>query len=240
MSKNERKAPDFRRSPKGIFLFPHINTPDTGPKSSPGAPKYKTSLIVDPSEPDVAQFLTDVEDAANTAFNEEKARLEEVLAAAKNPKEKKTAEEALKALTLRIPVYDHYDKDGNDTGKKQIAFSSVASYTPRAGKNAGKKIDNKPAVMGPNGKPTKVTVTVGSEGFVSTYFSPYANGPNAGVTLRLVAVMLTKLRAPLTPRDADYYGFAPVEGAEGFDEPGDDADADAGDDAGGGDDGHAF
>lgn len=181
-------------TPKGIAIFPWLNTPDTKFKAE-GEFRVKLRL-----EGQVAEdFIAHVDalfDKAIDAVAKEKG-----LDAAKK-KKLKLADKPYKQAT---------DKDGNDIeGAYDFTFKSKASYKNKQGTVVNRKVP----MFDAKGTPINVVVYGGSELKVryeaSAFFSP-AFG--SGVSLRLEAVQIINLRTSgSSGGSADEFGFGEEEG----------------------------
>jgi hypothetical protein len=84
----------FLLSPVGEAFFPRLQTPDT---KFDAKGKFSTNLLLDPSVPEHAKFISEIEAIAKA--------------------------EVGSGATL--PIRDHLDPEGNPTGKKLVKFSSA-------------------------------------------------------------------------------------------------------------------
>jgi hypothetical protein len=97
-----------RTSPKGIAVYPWLQTPDT--KFSK-AGQYRTGLRLDPTDPQVVGWMTEIEEVV----------ADEAKSAKRTLKKGYTVEE-------RKPWRDDTDEDGQPTGMIIANFKTGASY----------------------------------------------------------------------------------------------------------------
>lgn len=203
-------------TPKGTASFPHLTSPDT---KFDAAGEYKVGLIL--SEEAAAPLIEKLEQTAEKAFQEAKAKINQDIKEAKGEKLGK-AKKALASLQKAdLPVKPVYDDDGNETGSVILSFKMKASYTDKE-----KKVQTrKPAIFDAKGTAFKPTSAIwgGSEMKVSGFLSPYyipATG-QAGVSLRLAGVQIISLSTGSGGGSASSYGFEEEEGfsAEELEEP---------------------
>ena len=94
-------------TPVGVASYPHITKSDT----YQGKEQYKCNLLLDPSKPDVAKFIDDVNNYVTEAKEEASAAYKEELAGldadSKNPKTVKRVKTLLKAIEEIDEEYRH-------------------------------------------------------------------------------------------------------------------------------------
>lgn len=189
----KQKAPQYN-TPVGTMIFPRITVPDTKFKAEG---QYSTKLAIPSDHPAVAKIIEVVDKAAE-------AKLSEAKKEAKNPVEAK------KWAINNRPYEAEVDKEGNETGRTVFKFARTASGVS---KKDGKEWTAKVKLFDATGKviadPASLQVWGGSEGVVRFELVPYA--PNAkigaGVSLKLVAVQITKLVSGGGSDNAEDYGF---------------------------------
>lgn len=218
MAEPQTKKIKAQLTPKGIFKFPALTTPDT----YKGDTKYKTGLLLDPSEADVKAFI---------------AKLEEIRDAHVEKVKKYLTDEGKPGLAKKVKtrevVKDDLDKEGNETGLVRIDASMKAEFkdkktgeikplSPKFFDARGQKIKNVPEIWGG---------TVGRLGVDLMPTLRVADGA-WGVGFFLDAVFIIDLKGP-GGRDASSYGFKPEEDGYSYsgedDDSGYDSDYDTGD-----------
>jgi len=182
-------------SPKGIFRYPRLGTPDT--KFKPEG-EYSNELVLQADSKEAQTILTKLKEA-------EAACLADVKSKAKTPAEAKKWE--IKNHPYRMLE----DDDGNETGELAIKFTAKASGVS---KKDGKKWERKVPVFDAVGTPlTDVNVGGGSIGKISYTIIPYATSTSvgAGIKLALEAVQVVELKEFGT-QNAKGFGFEEEEG----------------------------
>lgn len=196
MVKAAKANPSFT-TPRGTFVYPKLNTPDTKFKKA-GEYGLKLSL----SEKDAATLirsLTPLFDQAVEAGKEEYAALP--------VKTRKSTE--FKVTPFYSAVYDEETEE--ETGEVEFNFKMTASGV-RA--KDGKEWTRKPAIFDASGKRMVKPPQIwgGTEGKVTfevlPYFTPIAG---AGISLRLSAVQILELVSG-GQKSASSYGFGVEEG----------------------------
>lgn len=216
MSTEKKPRKKTFTSPKGIFIYPKLNKPDTKFKAEG---EYSVKLKV--SAEDAQPFITEYEAQFAAQWEAAKAELEGKLAEAKTGAEKAKIKKALAELKESgKPYAPAYDDEGNETEDFIFKFAMKASYTEKKTK-AVKHL--KPAIFDAAGKLLKTPPDIwgGTVGYVAGEFNPWLNAKNeVGVSLRLGAVQIIELSSGGSERSAEGYGFGAHEGGfEGSDEP---------------------
>lgn len=191
-------------SPAGVAFFPKLNTPDT---KFNAAGEYSVKLILDPSNPEHADFIDKVKELDEEAFKA-------ALAEAKTPKAKKGIKRQY------VPWTEHLDKDGEDTGLIEIKFKTKASFV---NKQTGKSVSISINFFDAKGKPIKDVPEIwsGTVMKVNASIAPYCEAAiGCGITLRINAVQIIALTGPgQGGGNASAYGFGEEEGYEAVDKP---------------------
>lgn len=203
-------------TPKGVFVFPYFNKPDTKFKAEG---EFRVKLRLEGADAEALKALIDKAQAA--AFEQIKS---EEPAPAKRAKIKQAD----------LPYQPELDKEtGEPTGATLFTFKQKARIENKKTKEVfEKKIDLFDAA-GKRIDPKKTLIYGGSTGKIAFEAWPfYTVKVGAGVTLRLLAAQVIDLRSGGS-RDADDYGFGSEgEGLGDNDATGEDDDTDADDDAG--------
>ena len=234
MSTTKRPSLEKFTLPRGTFVWPKLNAPDTKFKAE-GEYGVKVRL----SRAAAASFLEKYAAAVDKSVADARAKLEEDIKGAKGEKLAK-ARKALAALApAESPVKPAFDDDGNETDEVVISVKMKASGTYKDGPKAGQTWNRKPDIFNARGERLKNPPMIfgGSEGYVAGEFNPfYTDKAGAGVSLRLQAVKIVKL-VSAGERDASAYGFGgEEEGWDGGDEETvQDGEAKSGDEGGGAD-----
>jgi hypothetical protein len=167
-------------TPKGVAVWPHLNSLD----EYEGSLTWHTRLAYDPNAPKVAEFLADLEQRAEAAFEEAKA-------------DQKFAK-IRKELRLVSPVKDEVDEEGNETGRKIIRVKRLGKVSDKS--NPKEKKDNSPPkFFDVKGMPLTGAriprLGAGSEIKAEVGPSNYcmAATKQAGITLYLNSVQIIKL-----------------------------------------------
>lgn len=156
-------------TPKGTAVYPWVNEPD---RRFDNTGVYSTTLRVDGSDRDVANFIAQVKKVAAEHFEAVK---------------KETKKAPKKA---DLPIKPVVDDEGNETGEIDIKFKLKAK-----GGTGDKTWTQKPALFDSQGKPMNERVGGGSLIKVGCEISPFfAPTIGVGVTLRLKAVQVIELR----------------------------------------------
>lgn len=207
MSEPQTKKLKAQLTPKGILKFPALNTPDT----YKGDTKYKTGLLLDPSDADVQAFITKLEGIRDAHVEKVKKWLTD---------EGKPG--LAKKVAVREVVKEDLDKEGNETGLLRIDAAMKAEYVDKKTKQVkqlspkffdarGQKIKRAPEIWGG---------TVARLGLDLMPTKRAADGA-WGVGFFLDAVFIIDLKGP-SGKDASSYGFKPEDDGYAYGE--DDAD----------------
>lgn len=197
MTEKKKKLTQYT-SPKGVFVYPNLTTPDT--KFKPEG-EFHTKLKLGAAQ--AAALVTMIDKAAL-------ASLQAAQETAKTPKD------AAKWETKYLPYEVETDDAGEETGDVIFKFSSKASGTTKEGrawKRTMPLFDSSGKPMPRKGDGYSVDVWSGSEGYVSYSIVPYSPTQQSGasVKLSLDAVQVTKLVSGGS-RSATDYGFGQEDG----------------------------
>lgn len=202
-------------SPKGIFVWPRLNEPDTK-FNKDGAFSVRLRL-----SPENSQILIDKIEAELAAFwPKAKEELQEKLNNAKSGADKAKARKALEEMKESDKAYKPaYDDDGNETGEFEFNFKMPATYVKDKGKATEKVVSIRPDIFDAKGRLLRSPPPIwgGSEGYVSGELRPFSTTIGVGVSLRLKAAQVTKLVSGSGGRDAAAYGFGAEDG--GYEAP---------------------
>lgn len=193
---------------KGIAKFPYLNKADT--KFNKDG-EFRIRLILEGT--DGAPIKAKLEAAAEKAYQDTKAQLEEAFKTEKGEKKAK-AKKALDTLKKAdLPIKDVYDDDGNETGQIELSFKMKAQRSGGEGKPPIKQF---PKLFDAKGNPFPITKDIwgGSEVKVAGQIIPfYTAAVGAGASLRLSAVQIIKLNEG-GGGNAESYGFGKEDGYE--------------------------
>lgn len=189
MAAKEKKAPLMKlNTPLGVAKFPWLNTPDT---RFDDAGVYKVDLVLPEDDPKVQALIGKI-----------KKVYEEFRATLPAPKNKKEPES--------YGYSPDYDAEGNETGYLVFKLKAKASY-----QNDKQEVVELPAPAKFDAKlqkiPDDTPIWSGSTMIANFSPSPYFQGKNCGVTLRLNAVQILELKTRGTGSASDY-GFGEEEG----------------------------
>lgn len=230
MSKPKKLPP--LNTPRGVAVFPSLNTPDT--KFKPEG-EYATRLAFEPDAPGVQELIAELEKRRDQAWNE---HLDSLDAAKRKQFEKQYS---------KAPVFtEEVDKEGDETGRITINFKMKAS-----GKNktTQKEWTQKPTILDARGtkmaSPPDIyggsTLRIGFE----TTAGPVPSSKLFYISCRLMIVKVLELvgrggvsadRFGLGDEEEGYEAEASEVKAGGSKAPADNDDSDAGDNAPDGDD----
>lgn len=157
-------------TPVGTAQFPYLTKPDT--KFDPEG-SYKCNLLVDPKDPQVAAFLAQVKSILDK-------HLSEVIA--ENPKAKR--------LVPSSPIADELDDNGDETGKVVIKATAKAGGVRKDGSKWTRTIP----LFDSRGQKVQANPGGGSVLRLAVTPNPFYNGAKVGLSLRLEAVQIIKLR----------------------------------------------
>lgn len=219
----------------GTAKFPYLNDPDT--KFNKDG-EYRIRLVLEDDSNQQAgtnqgrSIKEMLEEAAQKAYDETKAQLEETLKSEKGEKKAK-AKAALDKLKLAdLPIKPVYDDNGDETGEIEVAFKMKAQ---RKGKKEGEIVKQAPRLFDSKGGkfPVSKAIWGGSKVKVAGQIIPfYTAAVGAGASLRLSAVQLIELSSggggsaesfgfgkedgyEVEPTDAEQEGFKDESGTEG-------------------------
>lgn len=191
-------------SPRGIASFPRINGKPDDKFKKEGEWKTGLRLTQEQAKPLMAEMRAE----AQKAYDEQKAKFLKQIA--DDPKSKKKITAAIEEMELAKPSFKEVDEEASD----DIVFNF---HMPASGERQDKtRWTAQPKVFGPDGKPlgNEVKIGGGSEIQVRYELRPYYNPATkkAGVSLRLVAVMVHKIRE--WQASAESFGFDMSEAAD--------------------------
>ncbi len=216
MSTNKRPSLEKFTLPRGVFVWPKLNAPDTKFKAE-GEYGVKARL----SKAAAAPFLEKYAAAVDKSVAEARAKLEEAIKGAKGEKLAKARKALADLAPAESPIKPAFDDDGNETDEVVISVKMKASGVYKDGPKKGETWNRKPDIFNARGERLKNPPLIfgGSEGYVAGSFNPfYTEKAGAGVSLRLEAVKVVKL-VSAGERDASAYGFGgEEEGWDGGDE----------------------
>ena len=172
-------------SPEGIARYPWLNEPDTK-FDADGV--YKVELVIPKDE--AQTFIGTIQDVADKAMEEFQSD---------NPRKK--------LKTAPLPIKDHVDDDGNETGDVAIKFKLKA-----IGGSGANTWEQRPVLFDSKLRPMTENIGGGSNIRVGCEVVPY-NSPTigVGVTLRLKSVQCLNL-IEYGGAGADAWEFDTVEG----------------------------
>lgn len=192
---DKKKNPRYV-SPAGIASWPKVRTPDTK-FNEDGT--FSVKLLLDPQKD--AAFLEKLDKMAEQALEAMKAE------------HKKFS----KVMTLVSPYAPELDKEGNETGKIVVNFTSPAKITS---KKTGKVYHLKIAVFDAQLMPIPAETDIGGGSIVKVSFEswPYFNAKDkeAGITRRLIGVQVLELKQWSGSASASDFGFEEEEGFSGI------------------------
>lgn len=197
-------------SPKGTFVYPHLNKPDTK-YAQPGTKGvYKTRHRIKAQEADA--LLAKAKAALEAFVSSEKERIAND--ASLKPVAKK---EMLAGLSREphFPIDAVLDEDtGEETGLFDVTYSIAAEGTVR---KTGRTYSNKPVIFDNGSPPQPVDVLIynNAAGKVTFVMQPYSTKTAFGVKFKPLAVQLIDL-APSQgggSRTAEDFGFGAEEGS---------------------------
>lgn len=208
MSTPIRKKPTKFMSPKGVFVFPKLNAPDTKFKAEG---EYSVKLRLE--QEDAEAFRAKYDEVYAEGKEATLAELKQKLAEATDGKEKAKIKKSIADFKeSAVPFEDVVDDDGEPTGEVLVKIKMKASYTD---KKTGKVKNLKPDVFDAAGKQLKVVpeIWTGTVGYVAGDFNVWFNAKNEfGVSLRLGGVQIIELASAGGGRNASAYGFGAEDG----------------------------
>ena len=195
-------------TPKGVFIYPHLVTPDYGTDAYPKkGGEYNVKLRLDEEAAETlrelcAEALEAAEAQAKEANKKRKPQLRK-----QNP---------LKAKQLGVDVFDDSE---NETGEVDFNLKTKASGVD---KNTGDKWTKRVALFDAKGKPLvgkNIQIWSGTVGRFTVMPVPYfiAATGEYGVTLRLIAAQIINL-VNGSAGSAEDYGFDVEDGYSAEDE----------------------
>lgn len=133
MAKRERI-----NTPKGIFKFAHLNSPDyKGAERFGGDPMFRTSFVVERDAKGFDAFVAKLEKLHRQAYEAGEEKMDEANAKQKAAWKKKGITEP----TLNDFMEDEVDEEGNPTGRVEFKFKTHATFTDRdTGKEKKKSV----------------------------------------------------------------------------------------------------
>lgn len=210
----ERKKLASGMSPKGIFVFPKLTTPDYGNEKFPkpdGEYSLKLRLLL--SSALVENFLKTLAPHMEEAEELAKAEFAKLKVDARKKLQKLHGEQGYVMNDLYATVYDKETEE--ETGEIDFKFAMKAGGEVKTGPRAGKKWSAKPALFDAKGQPITKTIEIwgGSTGKVSFKISPYfiPGSGAAGIKLMLEGVQLIDL-VQGGQRSASSMGFGVEDG----------------------------
>jgi hypothetical protein len=193
----KRKALTKFITPKGVAVYPRLNTPDTKYK-----PEGEYSAKIRLSEEDAAPLIEKINALIEATYKEEQERLIEA--------GKKGAAKTLKYADL--PYKAVLDDEGDQTGEYEFNVKMKAQYTKKDGSVVKMEPKLFDAATPPNPLPKSTQIWGGSLIKVAGEFNPFATAIGVGMSLRLSAVQVIKLVSGSGGGDGASYGFGGEEG----------------------------
>lgn len=216
----DAKKPQLEKitTPRGVFVWPHLTSPDTKFEAKGQKPNYHVGIRLSPSDAKAAALIAKITKAAEDQYEATRAELGAAMEREKGDKKVK-AKSALTKLVLRTPIKADVDDEGNETGTVVLSAKMNASFVNKKGEtvHVRPKLFDAMGEEIPAGK--KLDIWGGSEGKISAQIYPYYNPAtgDAGVSLRLAGAQIIVLRSGGGARAEDH-GFGAEEG--GFDASG--------------------
>lgn len=180
-------------TPKGIFKYTHLNSPDTkGAEMFGGDPQYKVTMVLDKDDPETQKLLEKMEALHKEAYEQGVAEMDEANAKAKAAWKKKGISEP----NLNDFYDDEFDENDEPTGRIELKFKTKAQFKDR---KTGKVVKKTVPFIDGNGQtiPTSKRPLVygGSEGRVAFATNSVFIPKDADVYLGLYlnSVQITKL-----------------------------------------------
>lgn len=190
-------------SPKGTFVYPWLNKPDTKFKEEG---EYRVRLRCKADAPGVEDLIEAIDEGVAQAVAT--ARSE-----AANPAKAKKVKPCEDK-----PYQMEEDDDGNETGYVLFNFKMKASGVS---KKSGETWERRPRIFDATGTPLPKGTSIGggTVGKISFELAEFYNVKlGAGVTLRMEGVQVIKL-VEFGGRDAKGYGFGDESEDEDYEEP---------------------
>lgn len=206
--KQKRERLERITSPIGTARYPHLHKPD----KYKGDLKYKCDLVLDPDDEDHAEFLDDVKERAEAAFEKFKEELQEKVDSKKlKGKKLANAKQELKEMEVHYPFEPEYDEEGEETGRIVVKTKSNAERKDKDGNPyikklpifdaLGQRLEDVPPIWG------------GSELRLALDVYPYHMEAQhiAGISLLIGGVQIVELKTG-SGATAEDMGFGAVEG----------------------------
>lgn len=203
-------------TPRGVTVYPRFNKPDTGPKTKPHDPQFKTKLIFGKD----SQFIKGKTKMSFGAVLSELEELRDELYAAteaklKQEKDVQKRKKALAALNRRPIFQPVFAEDESETDEVSL---SCKMYAISKDKKTGEEKKRVLPIFNAAGKPLAKPPQIGggSEAKLALSAKAYYNATNGevGVTYYLDSVQLLKL-VEFQGRSAEAYGFGKEDGYDG-------------------------
>nr|WP_294850076.1 hypothetical protein [uncultured Sphingomonas sp.] len=211
-------------TPKGPFIWPRLNEPDTKHDAA-GVYECKVELNLDDAlvqkikakaqelaEAKFAEVKEQFADDSKVFFDEDAydAKVAELKAAGK-----KALAEKLKLITLVEPMAPEIDDEGDETGSVMIKAKMKASGVYKSGPKTGQRWERRPNVYDAKGTALKKLPSIGGGtiGKMNIELNPYyaANDGKVGVSFRLNAVQVIEL-VEFGGKSASGFGFGEEDG----------------------------
>lgn len=239
----QKKFPKLKKftTPKGLFKFPSLSTPDYGSDDYPDPNgSYKVAVVFDKDSPDAKALIAKLEPEYKAALSAAKEEFDGLKAKSKDALAKK----GITKPVANALYHDVYDRETDEpTGQIEFRFKRKASGTRKDGSTWNSP---RPGLFDAalNKIPPQVEIWGGSEGKVNFEVQPYfiPGTAAAGVSLKLVGAQVIDLVTKGGNLSADQMGFEEEEGdtiddldleeekpeekEEGFENEADDSDED--------------
>ena len=181
-------------SPKAVLdSWPKLTLPD----EYLGLKSYKASLILDPKDEGVQDFLNVLNEEATASYESALAVIGEELATATG-KKLNTLKERELGLKKHVPISDEFLEDGSTSGRVIVKMKRKAEGTYVSGKNAGTPWKASVPIFDANKNPVLESAGIiqgGSVVRIQTEIIPfYMNATaTAGISLRIFAVQVLEM-----------------------------------------------
>ena len=215
--------------------WPKLTTPDSYQN---GALTYKAGLILDLGDEGVQQYINQLDDAAEDAYQAAIATIDEELESATG-KKLATLRDRKDNLKKHVPYGDQYAEDGTTTGRIIVRYKRNAEGEYRSGKNVGKKWTATVPCFDAAKKPLSEsdgTIMGGSILRIQAEMVPFTMlaTSTAGVSLRIFAVQVIEMEGGSEAAGSgfdveDGYQASEVERVVAKEAPAADEDDDSGD-----------
>jgi len=121
-------ARDQLTTPKGVFKYCYVNTPDVkGAERFGGEPKYKTTIVIDGDDPKWPALKREIDKRAAEALAAGVEAMEDAPVKTKAAWKKRKITEP----ELNDPYSDELDENGEPTGRIEMAFKTNAEFKDR-------------------------------------------------------------------------------------------------------------